>query len=235
MSKHKIIFESHPLIQKWAKPQLFGTGQLYNNINARSKLLQKQYRPPLLCLNPQRSNHIRTKYEKFTKLDVSRSFLDMPDGGLVGVDRMTLPEGQSPAVNHSLPNILFFPGSTGNSFSGQVQTLSKSFLDNGYSKVFVSNYRGMCNTPLRTPKFSFPFGAFNDMPHIIEQLEQIYDEQWLLIGNCFGTVHLIDYMSTEHSKRKSILGAVGHGFPWNINKSLSEFAFLEYFNGTSIY
>lgn len=213
----RIIFKSNPIIKKWAFPNLYGSGKLYQAIKAKSKLLNKPYRTPLVCLNPVVAFVLRTKYEKSPHFKETRILVPMSDGGTVGVDMMELP-GRT--INPSLPNVVVFPGGNETFKSTKPRTLMRSYLEAGYPRVFIANCRGKGHTALTSPRFTFPFGEFNDVHGVVEGLEEKFkDERWLLSGSCYGGSMILDYLASAKSERDSVIGGVVHSMQWDVERT----------------
>lgn len=224
---NRIAFKSHPLLKKWAIPNLYGSGGLFKRIKAESMLLQKSYNPPFLCLNPIVSFLLRSKYEKSPKLKITRVSIPMSDGGTVGLDMMELQNKAASISNPLLPNVIHFPAGNETCYSTKPQTLLKNYLEAGYPRVFVCNIRGKGSTPLTSPRFTFPYGDYSDVSGVIEVLEDMYkDERWLLSGACFGGACVIDYLSSPQSNKSNIIGGVLHSIQWNLARS-NELAMAE--------
>ena len=213
----RIIFKANPVVKKWAYPNLYGSGKLYQAIKDKSKLLYKPYRTPLVCLNPVLAFWLRTKYEKSPDFKETRILIPMSDGGTVGVDMMELP-GRT--VNPSLPNVIVFPGGNETFKSTKPKTLMRTYLEAGYPRVFIANCRGKGHTALTSPRFTYPFGEFNDIHGVVEVLEEKFkDERWLLSGSCYGGSCIVDYLASENSKHNSVVGGVVHSMQWNVNRT----------------
>ena len=229
----RIIFSKvHPIIKKWTYPQVFGSGPIANYIRSNSESLNKMYKSPLPCTSSAFAFWFRTRYEKCEGVNAERVFVDVPDGGVLGLDKMTLTDKQASLKSSIKPIILVFPGGNETTYSTKVQTLCKTFLQNGFNDIFMCNYRGRCNTPLKTPQFTFPFVYFNDIHPIVQCIEKTYpDRQILLTGDCFGANFIMDYISSDNCKNNSsVMGAVFHSIQWNSYLSGEKLAKEPYFS-----
>jgi len=214
---NKIAFKSHPLIKKWAFPNLYGSGDLYQAIKTKSKLLHKTYNTPIPCLNPVTAFVLRSKYEKSPVFKQTRILIPMSDGGTVGLDMMEL---SGCTANPALPNVIVFPGGNETFKSTKPRTLMRTYLEAGYPRVFIANCRGKGHTALTSPRFTFPFGEYNDVHGIVEVLEEKFkDERWLLSGSCYGGTMILDYLASTKSERDSVIGGVVHSMQWDARRA----------------
>ena len=208
--------KTHALIKKWAAPEVFGTGALAKAIR-QSKYAEKLIKSPLPCLNPYFAFMYRTKFEKSPNLGHERIFVDCPDGGVIGIDKMEQSTQSGNSGGKEKPIILMFPGGNETTLATKVQTLCKRYLDSGYDDVFMCNYRGQYNSPFKTPQFSMGHGKFNDIHVIVDHINNQYGERDILLaGDCFGGMCVVDYFTTTYRPvPDNVIGGVIHSVQWN--------------------
>ena len=214
------LHKTHFLLKRWAVPEVFGKGPLANAVREQSKFAQKLIKTPLPALNPVFAFAFRTKYEKQIYLRSTRTVLDLHDGGAVGIDKMELEVESSNESDPSQPTILIFPGGNENKFNTKVQTLCSAYLNAGFSDVFVCNYRGRCHTPFRNPRLSFPLGEYNDVGAIVSYFsDRFKDRPILLVGNCYGSHFIMDYLTRGAEIHSNVIGGVVHSMVWDVMSS----------------
>ena len=214
----RVAFQkTHFLVKGWAVPEIFGKGPLANAIRSQSKLSKKMYKTPLPALNPHFAHNFRMKHEKSPNLRTTRTVVDLSDGGILGIDKMELPDSTSQGSVSNKPIVLVFPGGSVTTYSPKAQTLCMSYLTAGYSDVYMCNYRGKCNTPLLTPRLSFPIGEYNDLSAVVTHVsEKFPDRPILIVGDCFGSRFAIDYLTRDDNVIDSnVVGGVFHSIQWN--------------------
>ena len=217
----KVAFQkTHFLLKRWAVPEIFGKGAIANAVREQSKFAKKLVKTPLPALNPLFAFAYRTKYEKSPNLQTTRTILDLYDGGAIGIDKMELQKSSDSQSNNEKPIVLLFPGGNENTHSTKVQTLCSSYLEAGYSDVYMCNYRGRCNTPFRTPQFTIPYGKFNEVgAAVLHFSEKFKDRPILLAGDCFGGYCIVDYLLSGSDVGSNVVGGVIHSVQWNAEAS----------------
>ena len=220
----RVTFQkTHFLLKRWAVPEIFGKGALANAVREQSKFAKKLVKTPLPALNPLFAFAFRTKYEKSPNLQTERTILDLYDGGAVGIDKMKLQVATDNELNHKKPIVIVFPGGNENTYSTKVQTLCSSYLNAGYSHIYMCNYRGRCNTPFRTAQFTFPFGKFNEVGAVVSHIsEKFKDRPILLAGDCFGGYCIVDYLARSAEVNPNVVGGVIHSVQWNAESTFEK-------------
>ena len=208
--------KTHALIKKWAAPEVFGTGTLAKAIR-QSKYADKITKSPLPCLNPYFTFFYRTKFEESPNLGHERIFVDCPDGGVIGIDKMAGSTQSGNSGGKEKPIILMCPGGNENTVATKIQTLCKKYLDSGYDDVFVCNFRGNYNSPFKTPQFSMCHDRFNELHFAVDHINNMYrDREILLAGDCFGGMFVVDYLTTTYRPvPDNVIGGVVHSVQWN--------------------
>lgn len=204
-----IQFESSSLFSKWAKPRIFGSGDLYNATMATSREQTKRRGPALTAYNPLFAAWLGSKLDKYhnpSHLTYQRDLVGLEDGGMVAVDAVT---DSTATPNPALPNILHLPGGGMHTFSPRTRRISDWFLQAGFPAVYIANRRGCCNVPLYTPRISLFVGEYNDTAQVVEHLvEHQPNKKWILIGSSSGAAQALDYLSKASSDRDQIIGGV---------------------------
>ena len=220
LRKH-IRFDCHPVFSKWGKPNIYGSGKLYDLTLKESKCQHKSTGPSLLTYNPSIALPLCTKVEalnKPTHLDYRRHIIDLEDGGKVGVDEVTdrkAPQG----VDY--PNILYMPSGLTTSHSPRSKIWASWFLDAGYPRVFILNQRCTSRVLQYSPQISIPYGKYNDIPGVVDYLvDYLPNEKWIIIGSCFGSTFVLNYFSQPSSYRSEVLGGIVDSFQFNGKKYL---------------
>ena len=104
----QIRFDCHPIFSKWGKPNIYGSGKLYDFTLKESKCQHKSTGPALLTYSPAIALPLCKKMDELNKpmhLNYKRHLIEMQDGGKVGVDEVT----DSSISNVNYPNILYMP------------------------------------------------------------------------------------------------------------------------------
>lgn len=167
--------------------------------------------------------------------------LSTPDGGQISldwyVDKNTNIDATA-ANNDDRPIALFLPGLTGSSYSEYIQPLVNIASNIGYRPV-VLNHRGICNTPVITPRL---YCAANDedlqtcLNHIRAQYPTV---KLMATGISLGGIILSRYLIKAGDKSK-INAAFLVSVCWDFNaatvslEKLVNFPFNNYLTGLMI-
>ena len=145
-----------------------------------------QYKVPIIlipCLNQMIYNEFLSNHKN---IHYERKLLDLPDGGVVSLDYA---ENQSNKNTNNKINdkiILILHGLTGGSNNSYIKDIVHCFISdpkyNSNYKVICINYRGINDTPLKTPK-GYHIGHTEDLEYIIEYLKKEYNTNIANIAN----------------------------------------------------
>ena len=220
-SARNIKFDSHPIFSKWAKPNIYGSGKLYDFTVKESICQHKSTGPALLTYNPSLALPLCKKIDKLnmpTHLQYKRHLIDMSDGGKVGVDEVS---DESSVACQDYPNILYIPAGGVTSYSPRSKIWSSWFLNAGYPRVFIVNRRCTSKVPQYSPQISLPYGKYNDIPGVMDYLsEYLPNGKWIVIGSCFGAQFVLDFFSQPSSNKPNILGGIVDSFQFDGKKFL---------------
>ena len=212
----RIKFDCHPIFSKWAKPNIYGSGKLFEFIKDSSKLQHRSTGPALLTYNPSYFREVCMRMDKMVKpenLTYKRHIIDMPDGGKVCVDEISNHE-ESPKSDY--PSLLYCTGGADHSYTARSKVRTNWFLGAGYPSVFIVNRRCCGRVQQYSPQITVPYGKYNDLPEIVDYLvEMMPERKWILIGSCFGAQNVLDYFSQSSSNRCEVLGGIVDSFQFN--------------------
>ena len=212
----QIRFNSHPVFSKWGKPNIYGSGKLYDYTLTDSKSRHRSTGPAVLTYNPSLAARVGKMLDKLnnpTNLIFYRHIVEMADGGRVGVDEIS--DSTAP-VNPDYPNIIFIPGGASSSYSAKAKIRSSWFLEAGHPRVFVVNRRCSSKIPQYSPQITLPYGRYNDIPAVMDHLvDMMPQKKWIIIGTCFGAQLAIDYLAQTSSCRSEIIGGILDSFQFD--------------------
>ena len=211
----QIRFDCHPIFSKWGKPNIYGSGKLYDFTLKESKCQHKSTGPALLTYSPAIALPLCKKMDELNKpmhLNYQRHLIEMQDGGKVGVDEVT----DSSISNVNYPNILYMPAGGVTSYSPRSKIWSSWFLEAGYPRVFIWNRRCSSKVLQHSPQISIPYGQYNDIHGVMNYLsDYLPNEKWIIIGSCFGAQFVLDFFSQPSSDRHEVLGGIVDGFQFS--------------------
>ena len=124
------------------------------------------------------------KNEKSPNLRTARTVVDLTDCGIMGIDKMELslsqmrPTRTQSPTNRSSCLVLMETRQRSRQklWLSACLTWMRLLRNAGYSDVYMCNYRGKCNTPLLTPRLSFPIGEYNDLSAVVTHVSEKFPD-----------------------------------------------------------
>lgn len=218
----QIKFTCNPIFSKWAKPNIYGSGKLYELTRKESGLQHKSTGPGLLTYNPYMARIICKRLDRLTKpkhLKYKRHLIEMPDGGKVAVDQLT---DDKAVAKDGYPIIVYTTTGGTTSYSARSKITASWFLEAGYPNIYIVNRRSSGGVPQYSPQISLPYEKYNDTADIMDYLtNKEPGKRWILIASCFGAQRLLDFFTQPISNKPEYIGGIVDSFMFNGKKFLT--------------